>query len=112
MGFRVRTQAVSVMAMKKAIPIVIGTNRKWYTVVIPNCHRAIPSESIVAPSRKSKISWPCFRQSLHSFTPTCHHPKGSKSRVRGDACHAKAGQLAVLYATGEFPLVGASGMAR
>ena len=28
-GLRVRTQAVSMIAMKNAMPIVIGTKRKW-----------------------------------------------------------------------------------
>jgi len=35
----VRSHAASNPATRKAIPIVIGTNRKGYTVVMPNCQR-------------------------------------------------------------------------
>ncbi|CPU31420.1 Uncharacterised protein [Mycobacteroides abscessus] len=37
--FPVTTQAVCMMAIKGASPMVNGTKMKWYTVVIPNCHR-------------------------------------------------------------------------
>jgi len=48
-GFFVRTQAVSMMATIRVRPSVIGTNNQWYTVVIPNCHRAGSTSSMSPP---------------------------------------------------------------
>ena len=42
----VRTHIVCMIATSGPSPIVIGTKRKWYTVVMPNCHRARSSASI------------------------------------------------------------------
>nr|KEO85294.1 hypothetical protein DA06_25530 [Georgenia sp. SUBG003] len=41
----VRTHAVCMIATRGDSPIVRGTRMKWYTVVMPNCHRARSSAS-------------------------------------------------------------------
>lgn len=48
-GLCVRTQAVWKTATMRDMPIVIGTKRKWYTVVMANCHRARSVASMRAP---------------------------------------------------------------
>ncbi len=42
----VTIQTVCISAISGASPIVSGTRMKWYTVVMPNCHREISTISI------------------------------------------------------------------
>ena len=43
------SQAVCMQATTRDRPIVSGTKMKWYTVVIPNCHRDSSSTLIGIP---------------------------------------------------------------
>src|SRR5436309_1115322 len=43
-GRPVRTHVVCSTATRPDSPIVSGTKKKWYTVVIPNCQRAMTQE--------------------------------------------------------------------
>ena len=44
-GLRVRTHAMLRVATTVPRPMVRGTIMKWYTVVMPNCHRAMSTMS-------------------------------------------------------------------
>src|SRR5665811_1116767 len=48
-GFFVRTHEVSMMATIQVMPSVIGTNNQWYTVTMPNCHRARSNAASMNP---------------------------------------------------------------
>src|SRR5580704_6541945 len=54
-GFFRRYQTVCSSAVRKARPIVMGINRKWFTDVKANCHRA-RSSRIQPPPRRRR--WP------------------------------------------------------
>ena len=63
-SFPVRTHAVCIPATSQTSPKVIGTKKKWYTVVMPNCHRARSKTSMAIlvctdrPERPSRAQPP------------------------------------------------------
>ena len=72
LGFPVRTHVVCRPATNAERPIVIGTKMKWYTVMMPNCHRARSRASTTVLSsqtfcRGSSGTWGAVRaESPHS----------------------------------------------
>ena len=63
----VRYQAVCKPATRKPDPIVIGTNIKWYTVVMANCHLA-KSSAFIGTLLSLVSDFPlCVLQNSNSF---------------------------------------------
>ena len=75
---------------------------------MPNCQRAIPSESIRGSFRRGRAE----SKIQVSVTPSHHSVQGPKSQDQCEPYHRMTQDLGVFYATGEFPLCGAVGMAR
>src|SRR5690606_19396303 len=107
-GSFANTARVFMIATSRDSPIVSGTKMKWYTVVMPNCHRARSRASMDPPERTTRCQESYGGARARGGD---HGPDPSRlcglSRVapgaRAPLCHTDDGTLLLRTGWGNLP---------